>query len=64
MRPRHLTVSRTARYFTLGPDGAPVRELWIVLHGYAQLASRSIRHDLVDLEASWQIGRASCRERV
>ena len=43
MRPRHLTVSRTARYFTLGPDGAPVSELWIVLHGYAQLASRFLR---------------------
>ncbi len=43
MRPRHVTVSRTARYFTLGPDGAPVRELWIVLHGYAQLAARFLR---------------------
>ncbi|MEO8636466.1 MAG: phospholipase [Gemmatimonadales bacterium] len=43
MKPHHLTVKRTARYFTLGPDGAPVRELWIVLHGYAQLASRFLR---------------------
>ena len=43
MQPRHLTVARTARYFTLGPDDAPVRELWIVLHGYAQLAARFLR---------------------
>lgn len=43
MQPHHIAVTRTARYFTLGPDGAPVRELWIVLHGYAQLASRFLR---------------------
>jgi predicted esterase len=43
MQPHHLAVSRTARYFTLGPTGAPVRELWLVLHGYAQLASRFLR---------------------
>ncbi len=43
MRPHHLTVTRTARYFTLGPDGAPVRELWVVLHGHAQLAARFLR---------------------
>lgn len=43
MQPHHLAVSRTARYFTLGPAGAPVRELWVALHGYAQLASRFLR---------------------
>ena len=34
----HLTVKRTARYCTLGDVGAPVKEVWIVCHGFAQLA--------------------------
>jgi predicted esterase len=42
MPSHHLSVSRTARYHTLGPVGANVRELWIVLHGYAQLAERFV----------------------
>jgi predicted esterase len=33
----HLTVKRTARYCTLG-DGASVADVWIVCHGFAQLA--------------------------
>lgn len=41
----HLTVTRTARYVTLGPTGdGAVRELWIVCHGHGQLAARFIRH--------------------
>jgi len=36
-----LEVPRTARYLTLGPDGA--RDVWIVLHGYGQLARRFLR---------------------
>jgi predicted esterase len=40
----HLPVSRTARYFTLGPaEGAP-RQLWIACHGYGQSAARFLRH--------------------
>ncbi len=40
---RHITVRRTARYFTLGPaDGSP-RQVWFVLHGYGQLASQFVR---------------------
>lgn len=39
----HLGVTRTARYYTLGPPEA-VREVWVVLHGYGQLASYFIRH--------------------
>jgi predicted esterase len=39
MRQHHLTVSRTARYFTLGPDSG-AGEIWFVLHGYGQLAER------------------------
>ena len=40
----HLSVTRTARYFSVGGDGGnesgAVRELWIVCHGYGQLAAR------------------------
>lgn len=36
-----IEVPRTARYRTLGPPDA--RELWIVLHGYGQLARRFVR---------------------
>jgi predicted esterase len=40
---RHITVRRTARYYTLGPaDGSP-RQVWFVLHGYGQLASQFVR---------------------
>jgi len=44
MSEHHLTVSRTARYFTLGPTASTAREVWFVLHGYGQLASRFLRH--------------------
>lgn len=40
MIPRYLPVSRTARYFALGPEPSAAREIWIALHGYAQLAGR------------------------
>jgi len=36
-----ITVSRMARYFTIG---RPDREVWFVLHGYGQLAARFLRH--------------------
>jgi predicted esterase len=35
-----LKVQRTARYFQLGEMGPATRDLWIVAHGYGQLASR------------------------
>jgi predicted esterase len=38
VREHHLRTTRTARYYTLGATGSAVRELWIVCHGYAQLA--------------------------
>jgi predicted esterase len=38
----HLSVERTARYWTLG-DSEEVREVWVVLHGYKQLARRFLR---------------------
>ena len=39
----HLRVQRTARYYTLGGGLAP-RTVWIVLHGYSQLAADFIRY--------------------
>lgn len=44
VREHHITVARTARYFTLGEPSELVRELWIVCHGHGQLASRFLRH--------------------
>lgn len=38
-----MTVRRTARYYTLGPTDGSSRQLWLVLHGYGQLASRFVR---------------------
>jgi predicted esterase len=35
----HLSVPRTARYYTIGDAGADVSEVWIVCHGYGQLAA-------------------------
>ncbi len=43
MRLHHLDVTRTARYFALGPEDGSASEVWIGLHGYAQLASRFLR---------------------
>jgi hypothetical protein len=35
-----IVVPRSARYYTLGPTHGFPREVWIVCHGYGQLASR------------------------
>jgi predicted esterase len=35
----HLSVPRSARYYTIGTPSAAVRDLWIVCHGYGQLAA-------------------------
>jgi len=40
----HLTVARTARYYTIGRPHAEVRDVWIACHGFGQLASRFLRH--------------------
>ena len=37
----HLSVPRTARFFTLGKSGGT--DIWFVLHGYGQLAERFLR---------------------
>ena len=34
----HLRVPKTARYYTLGDVGAHVSDVWMVCHGYGQLA--------------------------
>ena len=36
-------MERTARYYTLGAEGAEVRAIWFVLHGYGQLAGSFVR---------------------
>jgi predicted esterase len=38
----HVTVPRTARYYTLGAAGPETRAVWIVAHGYGHLASEFI----------------------
>jgi predicted esterase len=43
VKPTFLTVPRRARYFSLGPSGRDAGEIWLVLHGYAQLAERFLR---------------------
>jgi predicted esterase len=40
---RHIAVSRTARYYTLGTPGPGVREVWVACHGYGQLARYFLR---------------------
>jgi len=40
-REEHIPIRRFARLFSLG-DRADVRELWVVCHGYGQLAGRFI----------------------
>jgi predicted esterase len=45
MRENHIFVGRTARYLRLGPDAnsPAIREVWVVLHGYGQLATTFMR---------------------
>ncbi|MEO6757948.1 MAG: phospholipase, partial [Saprospiraceae bacterium] len=38
MQHHTINVSRTAHYYVLGQPGPHIRRLWIVCHGYAQLA--------------------------
>lgn len=39
METHHLSVPRTARYYTIGRQSAAVTDVWIVCHGYGQLAA-------------------------
>jgi dienelactone hydrolase len=38
MQKRNLVIEKNARFFWLGQSGTNAEELWIVCHGYAQLA--------------------------
>jgi len=40
MQEHHLTVTRTARYYTLGQAAPGTREVWFLCHGYGHLAAR------------------------
>ncbi len=42
MQERHVTVEKTARYFTIGNEDKP-SEVWIACHGYTQLAHQFIQ---------------------
>lgn len=42
MEQQSITTTRTARYFTMGELNEHTKEVWIVLHGFAQLASHFI----------------------
>lgn len=41
-REHHLKVERTARYYTLGDESKKQKEMWIVIHGYRNLAKNFI----------------------
>ena len=43
MNEHHFQTSRTARFYTLGELNEKTKNIWIVLHGYAQLAKEFIQ---------------------
>ncbi len=40
---QHIQVTKTARFFTLGELNQQTQEVWLVIHGYAQLAAEFIQ---------------------
>ncbi|MBB6611088.1 phospholipase [Pontibacter sp. Tf4] len=44
MHEHHLTVPRTARFYSLGLPSERIADLWIVCHGYGQLARYFLKH--------------------
>jgi hypothetical protein len=38
----HITVARTARYFTLGELNQNTKDIWILIHGHRHLAGKFI----------------------
>ena len=44
MTEQHLLTQRTARYYSLGTPSDQITDLWIVCHGYGQLARYFLRH--------------------
>lgn len=47
----HIQISQQARFFTLGKLNAETKGIWLVCHGYGQLAPYFIRHFKVLAEA-------------
>ncbi len=43
MEEHHIEVAKAARYFTLGTAGPDTQQVWLVCHGYRQLAARFLR---------------------
>ncbi|MEO1260523.1 MAG: phospholipase [Bacteroidota bacterium] len=43
IQPHKLIIPRTAHYYTIGEPSKEVKRLWLVCHGYGQLASKFIR---------------------
>lgn len=56
MTEHHLSVSRTARYYTLGELTEHTTDVWFVLHGYGQLARYFLRRfDVVSNERTFVV---------
>jgi len=41
---RHIQVQRSARYFALGEAGPHLKQVWLICHGYSQLARQFIEY--------------------
>jgi predicted esterase len=39
LTPIHITVPRTARYYQIGAAGQSIRDVWVLCHGFSQLAA-------------------------
>jgi predicted esterase len=39
LTPHHISVTKTARYYQIGAPNPQVRDLWVVCHGFGQLAA-------------------------
>lgn len=44
LQEHHITVQRTARYYTAGTLNENTKEIWIVVHGWAQLAGSFLQN--------------------
>ncbi|MEM1118356.1 MAG: esterase [Bacteroidota bacterium] len=44
MTVRSIAAVKTARYVVLGPEDGPLEEVWVICHGYGQLAPSFARH--------------------
>lgn len=44
MKKNHISVTKTARYYTLGELNEKTENIWFVCHGYGQLAEYFIKH--------------------